>query len=204
VSARASVTRSFSEVMQVLPSTVICQDWTCQRDALVRGRYGVIEAHGGNVFAVHLRRFPKLISWPEIWPVGPEYRVRGAADRCWVYYNQPRRFPNFLALKYVVTTRGTSYPTCIAALRALDQISQWKLTDALLCDVSNARISDRLLARLGWEPHTRSRWHRNYIKRFYGEYAGSRVAADPVLPAGAEPEPAVRIGLSGTGAAEGR
>jgi hypothetical protein len=27
-----------------------------------------------------------------------------------------------------------------------------------------------MLARFGWEQHAASRWHRNYIKRFYGEY----------------------------------
>ena len=31
-------------------------------------------------------------------------------------------------------------------------------------------ISDRLLARLGWEAHKPQRWHRNYIRRYYGEY----------------------------------
>ena len=26
------------------------------------------------------------------------------------------------------------------------------------------------MARLGWEPHKPQRWHRNYIRRFYGTY----------------------------------
>jgi hypothetical protein len=52
----------------------------------------------------------------------------------------------------------------------LDEIARLKRSDALLCDVSNWRISERLMARFGWEPHCPSRWHRHYIKRFYGEY----------------------------------
>ncbi len=24
--------------------------------------------------------------------------------------------------------------------------------------------------RLGWEPHKPQRWHRNFIRRFYGQY----------------------------------
>ena len=78
--------------------------------------------------------------------------------------------PNFLALRYVVSTSGTSYRTFRAALTILDEIAQIKRIDAIVCDASNLRISDRLLARLGWEAHKPQRWHRNYIRRFYGEY----------------------------------
>ena len=56
------------------------------------------------------------------------------------------------------------------ALTALDEIARIKRSDALLADVSNLRISDRLLARWGWVPHCPSRWHRHFIKRFYGSY----------------------------------
>ena len=52
----------------------------------------------------------------------------------------------------------------------LDEVAWLKRTDALLCDVWNERISPRLLARWGWEPHKPQPWHRNYIKRFYGTY----------------------------------
>jgi hypothetical protein len=87
-----------------------------------------------------------------------------------LYYNQPRSQPNFLALKYVVSTAGTTYQTFRASLMALDSIAEIKRTDAIVCDAANWRISDRLLSRLGWKPLAPSRWHRNYIRRFYGEY----------------------------------
>jgi hypothetical protein len=35
------------------------------------------------------------------------------------------------------------------------------------------RLSDRLMARLGWEPLAPRRWHRNFIRRFYGVYPSS-------------------------------
>jgi hypothetical protein len=146
------------------------EDWRTGRDALMRRRYGVIETSAGQLVAVHLRPWPKLIAWPEIWPAGPTYHALGEADRCLLYYNQPRRFSNFLALKYIVSTRGTSYATFRAALIALDRLAELKRTDALLCDVANARLSDRLLRRFGWEPHAPRRWRRNFIKRFYGQY----------------------------------
>jgi hypothetical protein len=145
-------------------------DWNAGRDCLVRRRYGVIESAGGRIIAVHLPPWPKLISWPEIWPTGAGYHARGAADRCLLYYNQPRRFTNFLALKYVASTPGTSYATLRAALAALDALAALKGTDALLCDAANTRISDRALARYGWAPHKPQRWRRNFIKRFYGVY----------------------------------
>lgn len=151
-----------------LPQKVV--DWSRDGDALRSRRYGVIETAGGTVVAVYLRPWPKLFSWPELGLAGSERRPNGAADRCWLYYNQPRRFSNFLALKYMASTPGTSYATFLASLRVLDGIAALKGSDALLCDALNRRISDRLLARLGWEPHKPSRWHRNYVKRFYGRY----------------------------------
>ena len=142
--------------------------------------YGVIETGGGELRAVHLRPWPKLLAAPELLPLGPKYHQRGVADRCLLYYNQPRRMANFLALKYIVTTFGTSFRTFRAALTALDVIAEIKQIDAIVCDVANMRLSDRVMARLGWEPHKPQRWHRNFIRRFYGVYPSQR-SADEML-----------------------
>ena len=136
-------------------------------------RYGVIETTDGTLRAVHLRPWPKLASLQEFFPLGPRYHCRGTTDRCLLYYNQPRRMPNFLALKYIVSTHGTSYRTFRAALVVLDAIAELKQIDAIVCDAANIRLSDRLMSRLGWEPHKPQRWHRNYIRRFYGKYPQS-------------------------------
>ena len=119
---------------------------------------------------MHLRPWPKLLATPELFPLGPRYHQRGEADRCLLYYNQPRRMSNFLALKYIVTTFGTSFRTFRVALTALDAIAEIKRIDAIVCDAANVRVSDRVMARLGWEPHMPQRWHRNFIRRFYGVY----------------------------------
>jgi hypothetical protein len=156
------------------PVEAIC-DLDAERERLRARRHGVIETVGGELRAVHLRPWPKLVSLTELWPLGPRYHARGDADRCLLYYNQPRRMANFLALKYVVSTRGTSYRTFRAALKVLDAIAELKRIDAIVCDAANIRLSDRLMARLGWEPHKPQRWHRNFIRRFYGVYPG-RVA----------------------------
>jgi hypothetical protein len=133
-------------------------------------RYGVIEAVDGRLSAVHFRGWPKWVSLPEALFFGNWYHDRRRADRCRLYFNQPRRFSNFLAVPYLLCGRGTQLATVHAALAALDEIARIKRSDALLADVLNFRVSPRLLARYGWVPHKPSRWHRHYIKRFYGEY----------------------------------
>jgi hypothetical protein len=150
------------------------------RERIRARRYGVIETIAGELVAIHLRPWPKLVSLPELLPLGPRYHRRGAADRCLLYYNQPLRMRNFLALKYIVSTAGTSYRTFRASLAALDAVAELKRVDAIVCDAANARLSDRLMARFGWEPHKPQRMHRNYIRRFYGEYPAGRVLAPAV------------------------
>jgi len=150
-------------------------DWDAAHDAICSRRYGVIETSGGRFVTIHFRPWPKLLAWPEIWPVGPTYHARGKADRCLLYFNQPWRHPRFLALKYFVSTAGTSSATVLAALTMLDAVAKLKQSDASLCDVTNVRFSDRLICRLGWQSHKPQRWHRNYIKRFYGEYPEQRL-----------------------------
>jgi hypothetical protein len=138
-----------------------------------RGRYGVIEIRGGRLGAIHLRPWPKLISALEADWLG-RYHKRRPGDRCLLYYNQPRRCSNFLALVFVVSSRDASFATFRRALEVLDEVARLKRTDAIVCDAWNLRISERLLARWGWEPHKPERWHRNYIKRFYGQYPPQR------------------------------
>ncbi|HEX3998979.1 MAG TPA: hypothetical protein VHX65_10545 [Pirellulales bacterium] len=134
-------------------------------------RYGVIDAVEGHLIAVRFRPWPKWMSLPEAMFLGNRHHDRRRADRCRVYFNQPRRCSNFLTVPYVLCGRGTRLATLNAALAALDEIARIKHTDALLADVLNFRISPRALGRYGWAAHKPSRWHRHYIKRFYGDYA---------------------------------
>ncbi len=139
----------------------------------------MIETVDGELRSVTLRPWPKMISWPEVWPVRSRFHGRGQADRCLLYYNQPRGMPQFLALKYVVSTAGTRYATFRAALQVLDAIAQIKQTDAIVCDAANTRLSDRFMERQGWEAHKPQRWRRNFIRRFYGKYPATRFVVAP-------------------------
>jgi hypothetical protein len=142
-------------------------------DLVRRRRHGLIEIVDGRFHRVSLRPLPKFGSLAGVYLSGRWFHRHGMGNRCWLYYDQPWAFPNFLALKYIVSTRDASLATLHTALVVLDEIARLKRTDALLCDVANLRISDRLLARGGWQPLKPQRWHRNFIKRFYGEFGAS-------------------------------
>jgi len=164
-------------------------------DLLRRRRYGVIEVADERLVGVHLRPWPKLISIPESLWFGGRYHRRRQENRCLLYYNQPRGHSNFLALKYVLSGRGTSLATFRATLTVLDEIARLKRANASLTDVSNLRISDRLLKRWGWEAHCPSRWHRHFIKRYYGTYPDPAEAWRLMSSTSGVPAPALQ-GLS--------
>ena len=141
-----------------------------QADVIQRRSYGVIEMVEGRFRRVLLRPFPKYVSLFEALFWGGFCHRRLAGDRLRLFYNQPRQHAKYLSLKYAISSRDTSLATMLGALAVLDEIACIKRSDAILTDAANFRISDRFLRRQGWERHTKARYHRNYIKRFYGEY----------------------------------
>jgi hypothetical protein len=155
-----------------------------EAEVLRRRPYGVIEAVEGRFRRVVLRPFPKLTSLPEIAFFGRWYHGRRSGDRCLLYYDQPRRFPSFLTVKYLVSARGTTWATLGRVLDVLDEIARLKGSDAILCAVANGRISGQVMHRYGWERHCPSRWYRHYIKRLYGDYPPrAGWTSSPVEPA---------------------
>ena len=133
-------------------------DFAQARETLARRPYGAIETSRGELAAIHLRPWPKLFAWPA--------RLSAHGDRCWLYYNQPRSCRDYLALKYIVSTRDCAFDTFRAAVSALDEIARLKRSAAIVCHVANDRISHRLLERWGWERHLLDSGRRHYIKRF--------------------------------------
>ena len=133
-------------------------------------RYGLIEIRDGRFYAIHFRPWPKVITALEVRTIGRWRHHHLHRDRCLLYFNQPLRHQNFLALKYVLTSRGSSYQTFYQAIATLDRIARIKQSDAIVTEVYNQRLSDRLMRRLGWEPHCPEQRGRHYIKRFYGVF----------------------------------
>lgn len=140
-------------------------------DRLRRRRHGMIEVADGQLRRIVLRPLPKIVSVPGIRFLGGWRHRHQPGDSIRIYYDQPRRFPNFLAVKYAESSSGTSLGTLIRASAVLDEIARLKQSDALLCDVASGRITTKLLSRWGWVPHCPSWFHRHYIKRFYGVYS---------------------------------
>jgi hypothetical protein len=151
-------------------------------DLLRQAPYGMVEIVDGQLQRIVLRRWPKLISLPEVWWLGSRYHERCAGDRCRLYYNQPRSCPNYLALKYVVSSRAATFSSLRRALAVLDEIAWLKQTDAIVCEAYNLRISDRLATRWGWERHYPTSRRRHFIKRFYGHYPGRDDPRPTALP----------------------
>lgn len=151
-------------------------DPAADQAALRRRRYGVIEMRDARLHAVHLRPWPKLISLPEALWLSRFQRQFLSGDRCWLYYDQPLLHRNFLAVKYVLSSRDCTFATLKGAMTVLEEIAHIKRTDAALADVWRAKISDRLLCREGWQRHCQPSFRRHYIKRFYGQYAPPEAA----------------------------
>jgi hypothetical protein len=147
-------------------------DLNSDAELLRRRRYGVIEVADERLARIVLRPWPKFATWAEARILG-DWRHRYRAGKvCRLYYNQPRP-GNFLTLAYVESARHAGLVNFRAALAVLDEIARIKRSDFLVTDVANSRISDRLLARWGWSPLTPRRWHRLFVKRFYGDYSGA-------------------------------
>ena len=153
-----------------MPLVETVTDIYLQADVLLCRPYGVIEMRDGVLRRVVLRPFPKYVSLFEALFWGNFCHRRLSGDRLRLFYNQPRQYPNYLSLKYAVSSRDTSLASIFGALAVLEEIARIKESDAILLDAANFRISDRFLRRQGFERHTKARYHRNYIKRFYGEY----------------------------------
>ena len=60
--------------------------------------------------------------------------------------------------------------TLYAASLVLDEVARLRRSQAIVCNVTNRRISDRLMQRWGWEEHCQQWSSRHFIKRLYGEY----------------------------------
>ena len=142
------------------------------RESLRWRRHGVIEVRDQRLVGIQLRPWPKMISVVEArwWGERQHQSCAGGANRCQLHYSQPRSAAGMLALKYIVSTSGTTFATFRGALVILDEIARLKNAPAIVCDVTNNRISHRLLTRMGWQRHLESSTRRHYIKRFYEGY----------------------------------
>lgn len=135
---------------------------------LERRSHGRIVTQAGQLEAVYGRWLPYHSN---LWRVWWDQRARRfPSDRCELYYHTPWSSPGFLTLSYVRSGPRTSLSTFYAATLVLDEIARLKHSHAIVCNVTNQRISPRLMQRWGWQAHCTQWSGRHYIKRFYGQY----------------------------------
>lgn len=150
-------------------------DIEADRDKVIRRRYGVIEVVDQRFKAIRFRPYPKMVSvseirWSSVWKKDADAE---SLDRVLLYFDQPMRQPNFLALKFFVSEYKSTLASIAVSLSVLDWVAMTKKTDAIVSEISNKRIKDRHLAHFGWENHLPKSKKRHWIKRFYGDYPES-------------------------------
>lgn len=161
-----------------MPLFETASDLQQHREMIARRFHGVIEVRDGQLQGIRFRPWPTFISQLRVIRDGVGRGEASDEDVCRLYYDQIIRMPGYLVLKYVHSEPGTSFRTVRAAARILDAIAEIKRSDAIVCEVSNSGISDRLLNRWGWESHVPTSRRRHFIKRFYGSYPAIAPASE--------------------------
>lgn len=138
------------------------------REVLRQRRAGRIVTRSGRLQAVYGRWWPYSgnllrVQLDTLFPSSDE-------DRCELFYHVPSSAAGFVTLDYVHSGPRTSLASCYAATLVLDEIATLKQSNAIVCHVTNRRISDRLLTRWGWQAHCQHWKGRHFIKRLYGNY----------------------------------
>ncbi len=142
--------------------------------ALIRQRSaGHIVVANGNLAAIYGRWWPYLgnhlrAAWDRH-NRNSAYKA-AVSDRCELFFHTPFSAPQFLTLSYIHSSGGTSIASVYAATLVLDEVARIKGASAIVTNVTNDKISDRLLARWGWKRHCLDWSGRHFIKRFYGKY----------------------------------
>lgn len=118
----------------------------------------------GAVRQIRRRLLPRRASIAEVWW---RTRVRGGRENtCRVYWHIPWGSPGVLAIDYLHAGRGCHWRDFVAASRCVDQIARERGCLIAVCHVTNDRLSDRVLRRLGYERHCRHLRGRHFIKRY--------------------------------------
>mgnify|MGYP001547403131 CR=1 FL=1 len=138
-------------------------------DLIRRWRCARIVMRGGKLECVQRRWLTGSVSVAQVWWQG--YYGRRDDDVCWLDYHQPWGMPAFLTLDYIHSGRRAGYKSFIGACNVLDEIARLRGTSAIVAHVSNEKISDRLLERVGWQRHLDHWSGRHWIRRFYDGYS---------------------------------
>ncbi|MCC6510378.1 MAG: hypothetical protein IT423_14840 [Pirellulaceae bacterium] len=158
------------EWMGRLPSGLCSLATDLQADAgrLEKWGAGRIVTANGRLRFVQRRWIPYRAHRLGVWW---DMRQRlSTAVQCELLFHHRWGNPDFLVLSYVKSHARASLASLYCASLALDEIARLKRSHAIVAEINNPRISDRLLERWGWERHCLSWRGRHFIKRFYGVF----------------------------------
>ena len=139
------------------------EGWRCGRIVTAAGRLRYVQRRLMGYRASLLR-----VMWEK------RYRPNRRCE-CELFYHHSWFSSDFLVLGYVRSHPQASLASLYCASLVLDEVARIKGCHAIVTEVTNSRLSDRLLERWGWERHCLTWSGRHFIKRFYGQY--------PELPA---------------------
>lgn len=133
------------------------------RHRILACKYGEIELSGGAVVCIYPRWWPRIGSK---WESAVESYLKVLPeDSCRVYYAFPMRAPNYMSVLYAHSGPNTSYKTLYRGVTAVEEIARIREAHAIVCQVSNSRLSERLMKRLGYVRHALNLGDHHYIKR---------------------------------------
>lgn len=143
---------------------LLCIDRVEGNEQIVkRWRYGAIEIRDGELDHVAARWWPRLASE---WESLREQLIKTLpVGVCRMYYSFPWRTPGFMVLAYAHSGPETTYQTIRCGLRTLEQIAGVWHAQAIVCQATNNRLSERTMNRWGYEKHALSLGDNHYIRR---------------------------------------
>jgi len=126
-------------------------------------RYGEVVLRNGQITAVQARWWPR---WGTVWGAMMDRVVRTLPeDECRFYYSFPIGSPGYMSLLYVHAGERTSYRTFHQGIVAMDTIAGLRASRAIVCQVTNDRLTDRMMYRWGYVKHAENLGPSHYIRR---------------------------------------
>jgi hypothetical protein len=130
---------------------------------IAKWRYGTVVLREGKAIAIRARWWPR---WGSIWGAMSDRVVRTLPiDECRFYYSFPRSAPGYLSLLYVHAGEKTTYATFHQGILALDAIASIRKAYGIVCQVTNDRLTDRMMNRWGYVKHAAALGDNHYIRR---------------------------------------
>ncbi len=139
-------------------SEQLLERWRCGRIVTAEGRLKFVQRRWLGYRASLLR-----VGWEKL--LRPSRHVE-----CELFYHHGVLSADYLVLGYVRSHPRASLSSFYCATLVLDAVARIKGSHAIVTEVSNTRLSDRLMSRWGWERHCLNWSGRHFIKRFYGVY----------------------------------